>query len=67
MRGGAFSPDRQCVGKRRYTSKSQAKAAIAALKAKGNWSGRMSAYRCPHCELFHIGHTPRVIIEGRTN
>ncbi len=43
----------QCVGKRGYGSKAKAKR--HARRAEGT-IGRLHAYRCPHCDLFHLGH-----------
>jgi|GEM_PF-2585103 len=45
-------PGRQCDGKVRWTTKAKAKESISRLKDRGG----MAAYRCPHCEFFHIGH-----------
>lgn len=50
-----FSPTTQCEGKKRYRTKREAKnAARHAERA----IGRTTAYRCPHCGAFHIGHEP---------
>ena len=43
------SPARQCDGKVRFTSKSQAK---TAAKRRGR-QGTQSPYRCPHCGWWH--------------
>lgn len=48
-------PDRQCAGKHGYGTKSKAK---RAYRRKGSTVGRLFAYRCPHCDLFHLGHRP---------
>mgnify|MGYP001617140279 FL=1 len=48
---------RACEGKLRYVSHAQAHAAISAQTWK--WTAHMSAYPCPHCGRYHIGHTPR--------
>ncbi len=46
--------ERQCEGKHGYSSKRKAK--TAGRRAEPHVSGRLSAYRCPHCDLFHLGH-----------
>jgi hypothetical protein len=43
-------------GKRRYTSKRDAKAVIRQLR------DRMNAYRCG--EYWHVGHLPKPVIAG---
>lgn len=46
-------PALQCAGKRGYSSKAKAKRS----GRRSEWLlGRLSAYRCPHCNLFHLGH-----------
>lgn len=39
------------TGKRMYSDRKYAKLAMQATGAVG-----MSAYRCEHCDLWHIGH-----------
>ena len=46
-------PAFQCAGKRGYGTKAKAKR--SARRAE-RIIGRLSAYRCPHCDLFHLGH-----------
>ena len=48
------TPDKQCRGKHGYTSKSKAKLSGRRAGAPGS----IKAYRCPHCDLFHLGHRP---------
>lgn len=43
----------QCAGKRGYASKTRAKRHARRAESV---IGRLSAYRCPHCNLFHLGH-----------
>lgn len=55
-----FSPETQCEGKQRYSTKAAAK--TAARRAERS-IGRTKPYRCPHCSTpekayFHIGHQP---------
>ncbi len=50
-----FSPESQCTGKRPYRRKQVAK---RAAKQVEQFYGRMQPYRCPWCELWHIGHRP---------
>jgi hypothetical protein len=46
--------DRQCQGKRGYSTKAYAKS--AGRRAEQHTKNRLTAYRCPHCDLFHLGH-----------
>jgi hypothetical protein len=48
-----YDPARQCIGKLGYSSKAKAKR--HGRRAEGT-IGRLFAYRCPHCSLFHLGH-----------
>jgi hypothetical protein len=48
-----YDPARQCNGKMGYASKAKAKR--HGRRAEGK-IGRLVAYRCPHCRLFHLGH-----------
>lgn len=55
------APERQCHGKAAYGSKTRAKLAIRRIPSSGLRLGLRSAitaYRCPHCGHFHIGHSP---------
>jgi hypothetical protein len=45
--------ERQCDGKRSYSSKRHAKE--AGRRAEQSTKTRLGAYRCPHCGLFHLG------------
>ena len=49
-----FSARSQCDGKRTYLSRHEAKAAIKARMSTG--LEPLKAYRCPHCDRFHLGH-----------
>lgn len=49
----AFNPRYQCHGKATYLTKADAKRAAGTSE---RFAGRMRAYRCPHCDRFHIGH-----------
>lgn len=52
------SSERQCVGKRSYSQKGDAK--TAAKQAQANIAGgALHAYRCGRCGKFHVGHKPR--------
>jgi hypothetical protein len=51
------SPEAQCLGKRGYGSKQEAKRAHKRLLAFGR-PDDMNLYRCPHCWLWHFGHPP---------
>lgn len=49
--------DRQCLGKRSYLRKQDAKrAARQAQEHIGG--GALHAYRCGRCRKFHVGHQP---------
>lgn len=39
------------TGKRRYTSKANAKKAGRTIKGRG-----LSAYHCSECDMWHLGH-----------
>jgi hypothetical protein len=45
--------ERQCTGKRGYSNKRYAKE--AGRRAEQHTKVRLTAYRCPHCDLFHLG------------
>lgn len=49
---------RECGAKKRWASREDALRGIAGLIARGAARGLMAAYRCPHCESWHIGHRP---------
>lgn len=55
-----FDPRSQCIGKVRYRERRWAEAAIAQMRSRGRDTAGLSAYRCPHCEFFHIGNRPPV-------
>lgn len=52
-----YNPLGQCNGKRTYLLKAQAKRAVVKMKASG-CSGKLNAYRCPHCGWYHVGKNP---------
>lgn len=47
----------QCHGKVKYRTKAWAKQAAKRVPTKSG-CGFLQAYRCPHCDFFHIGHRP---------
>lgn len=50
----------QCAGKKRYTSRAEAQAALAHIPRKrGRRPGRIEAYDCGYCGGAHLGHTRR--------
>lgn len=57
-----LNPDRQCKGKSTFGSKLQAKNWHKRnVTLNGATSPPMRAYRCPHCDWFHLGHvTPQL-------
>lgn len=57
----SMDPDRQCRGKRTFSTKGEAKRAVRRMQTTGNqdWNPRpLVAYRCPHGDHFHFGHLP---------
>lgn len=49
-------PARQCQGKRAFESKADAKHHIKTSASRlGGFDRKPVAYRCPHCNLFHVG------------
>lgn len=52
-----FSPATQCEGKRKYSTKDDAK---SAARRSERSLGRMKPYRCPHCDAWHLGHAPKI-------
>lgn len=49
-------PERQCYGKAQYNTKAKAKHHLSVMKKIVG--DVMSAYRCPHCHFWHVGHPP---------
>jgi hypothetical protein len=49
---------KQCEGKRRYGTQTEALTAQCNLNRKRGWSEKLSPYRCRFCHGFHFGHTP---------
>jgi len=52
-----FSPQSQCVGKRRYPDKRTAKTVNRISVAHGG--DPLKPYRCIHCGGWHLGHHVR--------
>lgn len=50
---------RSCDGKRRHDTKAAAEDQLWALRRAGTARGSMGAYRCRHCDSWHVGHKPR--------
>jgi len=48
------APEIQCHGKMTWRSKKDAKLFLRRLRF-GHGDGK-TAYRCPHCHGFHVGH-----------
>ncbi len=58
-----YSRESQCAGKRTFRRKAQAKHAARQTMSGGTHSekpGRVVVYRCPWCDLWHVGHPPKV-------
>jgi len=51
--------NRMCEGKHRHPTRAEALAHIGSLVRRGAHGGRLNAYKCPHCDGFHVGHRPR--------
>lgn len=55
---------RMCEGKQSYPEARIARAAARRMISSGKTERgnhtQLSAYRCPVCDLYHIGHRPRV-------
>lgn len=49
-----FSPESQCHGKRRFATKADARRSNTMTVAHGG--DRLKAYRCVHCDGWHLGH-----------
>lgn len=49
---------RECLGKRRYDSLSDASMTLTHRILETDDRG-LHAYRCPHCLGYHIGHLPQ--------
>jgi hypothetical protein len=50
-------------GKFGYFTKAEAKTVARRLRKLGD-NRLMNAYRCGQCGLIHIGHLPRVVMQG---
>lgn len=49
----------QCHGKRRYRHRGDARKAMRRQQTAGNGrGGRLTVYRCPWCDWYHIGNKP---------
>jgi len=48
-----------CLGKHRYASAKEARAAIHGLHQRKGFQGYMHAYYCDFCGGFHFGHPPK--------
>lgn len=52
-----FSPESECLGKRSFASKQQAKK-VARISETRFGGGPFQPYRCSHCSWWHTGHRP---------
>lgn len=59
---GTGSESAACRGKRAYHNKKLAKWHIR--QTERLHGERLSAYRCPHCDLWHLGHRRRASEPG---
>jgi hypothetical protein len=54
-----------CVtGKRGYEVRRDAKKVASAMRRQGH---HVRPYPCADCDLFHVGHLPRVVLEGEVS
>ena len=59
------NPQFQCVGKIRYSSKSDAKRILKRMQTTSYQDPKgLQVYRCGWCSTFHIGHTPKWRVDG---
>lgn len=56
-----------CHGKIGYPGSEDARAQVRRLKRAGKApaADRLTVYRCPTCELWHVGHDPKGARSGR--
>lgn len=52
------------TGKRAHATRESAKAQRTRM---AKVSGRMDIYRCDECGMFHLGHLPRAVREGKVS
>ncbi len=53
-----FDRIKSCAGKRQYETRSDAQSDAKRVKSMNGWAG-LRAYKCLHCEYYHIGHQPK--------
>jgi hypothetical protein len=52
-------------GKRGYVSRREAAEHAKRLRRTNqHMDGHNRPYRCPHCDLWHVGHVPTPVIRG---
>lgn len=54
-RGPSFQETKSCLNKISYKTRRAAR--LAARQSVGRGASKLSLYRCPHCELFHLTKT----------
>lgn len=55
-----YSYETQCKDKRQYRRRRDAKAALARyVEPRTTDKGRLGMYKCPHCDTWHLGHSPK--------
>jgi hypothetical protein len=59
MNGYIDAPERQCLGKFKFATKARAKLHLRRVRSMSG-RGDMMAYRCPHCDYYHLGTKPGV-------
>ena len=57
------SYERACKGKRKYTTEADARHAAKDLRKRVG--SKLKPYQCSFCDMWHIGHLRRIIVNGR--
>jgi hypothetical protein len=50
---------RVCTRKRRHATDNNARVELFMIRKNHGYTGHLNVYRCPFCNGFHVGHTPR--------
>lgn len=53
--GWVDDPARQCVGKRRFGTGSEARRQMKVMMKRQVATRKLTVYECPHCGWWHIG------------
>lgn len=52
---------KQCDGKKKYNSATEAEESMRERKRLGLFRGAGNVYRCHFCAQWHVGHMPRAV------